>query len=912
MARLTKTGAIKKFLQIYAKPDLAEMYGINMECQVNVRAGDGERITGQFKGKDWQGFSDGVETWKPFRIPWKAYGDPEFTDSNMNWNLEKHVDGIGMTGWDWMERCSRWVAYDFDALMGHSEKHLAKLTADEMDEVKNAATNLPYVSVRKSSSGNGLHLYVEIDRERTENHHEHAALARAILAKMSLDANYNFEASVDICGGNMWVWHRKGEGKDEAFKLVKQGGILEEVPKNWRDHIKVTKGKRRKSLPQEVEKIEDDFDLLVGRSVKADLDQDHKDLLQFLADNDAVWWWDNDNHMLVTHTWWLNKAQRHFNYVGMFHTDSKGSDKNEQNCFCFPMKNGAWGVRRFTPGCGEHESWEQDSAGWTRTFLNREPDLKTAARAFDAVEDLKGNFNFDEAEVAIKTMGLLGVQIDIDKKALNNTAQIKKHKDGRLVMSIDIDKGKVFEMKGWHLDKNKYVKIFSAKGSNLEETKGQLYDDSIRFLIESNGGYSEIGWYSYIQETQSWVNLTASSMKMMLKHLGLKASEVDEAMGASIARPWKNVVEPFQPEYPGERSWNRSGARLRFTPAEEDIYHTPTWDLIFNQLGAEIDDAVHANTWCADNGINSGADYLRVWCASLFQKPKSPLPYLFFYSSAQNTGKSTLSDALSKLMTRGCVRASACLDPSNTFNGELDGAVLCIVEETELDKSNKVYGRLKDWVTSPDLGIHPKGGTPYTTINTTHWIHTANSHNACPVFAGDTRIVVVSVKPLSKEDEIPKEELMYRLEVEAPQFLGQVMSIKIPDPNGRLAIPCIQTAQKSALTTSNLTSAQMFFNNMCERNDGVCIKANALLAAFHAWLGDEAECAKYTPFKFYKELPPEFPKGYGSWGGGNYIPNLKVREDAELFVPDAAYKSVKPGTKLVINIKGLIVTEDKI
>ena len=902
--KLTKTEAIKKFLEVYAEPDLAALYHFGLECQVNVRQGDGEAITGTFKGKDWRGFSDGFETWKPMRIPWKAYDNPEFTDSEMKWNLEKHVDGIGMTGYNWQDRVSMWVAYDFDALMGHSDKHLAKLTQDELDEVQEKACTLPYVTVRKSSSGNGLHLYVFIDSEPTDNHHEHSALARAILAKMSFDAGYDFNASVDVCGGNTWVWHTKCKKNPEGFKLVKQGSVLPQVPKNWRDHIKVAKGKRRKSLPMEVEKIEDDFDLLVGQSVRAELTEDHRDLMQFLKDNDAICWWDQDHHMLVTHTWWLNKAQRHFNYTGVFKTDSKGQDKNEQNCFCFPMKGGAWSVRRFTPGCGEHESWEQDAGGWTMTYLNREPDLKTAARANDAVEDVKGNFNFDEAEVAIKTMSLLGVQIDVDRKVLNNTAQIKKHKDGRLIMSIDVDKNKVVEMKGWHMEKNKYVKIFSARQGTLEETKGQLYDDSIRFLIESTGGFSEIGWYSYIVETKAWVNLTAASMKMMLKHLGLKASEVDEAMGASIARPWKNVVEPFQPEYPGERTWNRSGARLKYTPAEEDVYTCPSWDSVFEQLGAEIDDAVAKNPWCQKNGVHTGADYLRVWCAALFQKPKQPLPYLFFYSQMQGTGKSTLGEALSRLMTKGVIKASTCLDSNSNFNGEMDGAVLCIVEETELDRSAKVYGRLKDWVTSPDLGIHPKGGTPYTTINTTHWIHTANSHTACPVFAGDTRIVVVSVKKL--KHEIPKEELLHKLMQEAPQFLGQMLSMVLPEPESRLAIPCIQTRQKAALTSSNITSASMFFNNVCEVKYGTVIKANALLAAFHEWLGDDEERTKYTSHKFYKELPPEFQKGFGSWGGGNFIPNLIVK-DASLLVPESAYRVVADGERLYVNEKGIIV-----
>ena len=176
---MKKTEAIKKFLQIYAQPDLAEMYNFGMECQVNVRQGKGDPVSGQFMGKEWRGYSDGYVTWKPFRIPHKAFSEPEFVDTEQSWDMEEHLEAIGMTGWDWVHRCSRWMAYDFDALVGHSDKHLAKLTALELQAVQDAACELPYVSVRKSSSGNGLHLYVEVDQIPTANHHEHAALARA-------------------------------------------------------------------------------------------------------------------------------------------------------------------------------------------------------------------------------------------------------------------------------------------------------------------------------------------------------------------------------------------------------------------------------------------------------------------------------------------------------------------------------------------------------------------------------------------------------------------------------------------------------------------------------------------------------------------------------------------------------------
>ena len=92
-----------------------------------------------------------------------------------------------MTGWDWQNRCSRWVAFDFDALTAHAKG--VGITDDDLEKVKQAAMQLPYVEVRKSTGGGGIHLYVYFDSGiPCENHTVHAALARCILGMMSSDA----------------------------------------------------------------------------------------------------------------------------------------------------------------------------------------------------------------------------------------------------------------------------------------------------------------------------------------------------------------------------------------------------------------------------------------------------------------------------------------------------------------------------------------------------------------------------------------------------------------------------------------------------------------------------------------------------------------------------------------------------
>ena len=287
MELVTKTEALANFLTASTHPHLAKLYNPGMEVQVNVAQGKGERVEGEFKGRQWHGWSDGITTWKSFRIPYGANTKPNYEDKPLRFDLEIHAEGIGMTGWDWQNLKSRWVAFDFDAIVGHSEKHAQKLDETMLTKVREAATQIPWVTVYKSTSGKGLHLYVFLDLEiKTANHHEHSALARAILGIMSALSGFDFASKVDTCGGNMWVWHRKMKGTD-GLEIIKEGTSLNEIPDNWKDHIAVVSKKRRKVrpsfLPPNKEQTEDDmFEELTGQHQCVPLDDDHRKLIDWL------------------------------------------------------------------------------------------------------------------------------------------------------------------------------------------------------------------------------------------------------------------------------------------------------------------------------------------------------------------------------------------------------------------------------------------------------------------------------------------------------------------------------------------------------------------------------------------------------------------------------------------------------
>jgi len=886
---ITRSQAISAFLHAKTHNDLANQYSLAMECQVNVAQDGGERTEGDFKGRKWHGWTDGLTTWKSFRIPYKAYDTPEYTDVEIKFDLAEHAEAIGMTGWDWQKRVSKWVAFDFDAIIGHSDKHAGKLTNEELDKVRESAFNIDWVMIRKSTGGKGLHLYVYLNDHPTENHNEHAALARAILGKLSALTGFDFDSKVDNCGGNFWVWHRKMQGTD-GLKLIKAGIPLEDIPPNWKDHVKVINGTRRKNLPQEIEEngTKDIFEELSGQRLHIPLDEDHKKLINFLKDGNLFWWWDQDNHMLITHTHHLKSAHKELCLKGFFDTDSAGTNLDEQNCFAIPLRHGGWIVRRYSLGVHEHESWNQDNQGWTKCLLNVEPDLQASARAFGGIEQVQGGFVFRESEVAGKATELIGVKLDVPPIFNSRETILKEHKDGRLIVEIERkDQDRADEMKGWLPDKDKWKRIFNRQIAAPIEPESANYDDLIRHLVTESG--DDYGWM--IRSDGSWRSEPLVHLKVALASMGLGNKDVTQILGSSIFKCWTMVNKPFQPEYPGEREWNKGAAQLRFLPSKDlENLSFPTWTRLLNHCGSGLDEAVKSNSWCRANGILRGGEYLKCWAASLFKEPLEPLPYLFFYGP-QNSGKSIFHEALNLLLTKGYKRVDAALISQAGFNAELEGAIICVIEETDLRKNLQAYNRIKDWVTSLSLLIHCKGKTPYHVPNTNHFIQCSNDHQSCPIFAGDTRITMCYVEPLSPLDLIPKKILIPMLEKEAPHFLAEILNLELPPSMDRLNVPVLLTEDKTMVQNLNKTHLEMFLEEKCTSVLGKMIKFSDFFAKFQEWL-DPNEVHRWSKIRVGREVPPQYPKG-------------RLHETAQFYLGNVAWKEdIKEGevilTKLVI------------
>ena len=850
--RVNRTELIKSFLEEKTLPDLAALYSHDMECQVIVSRGNGEVIRAEYRGKEYQAYTDGTQRWKSFRVPYRAGTTPEYDDKPIGFDLHEHAEGIGMTGWNWKEQKSIYVAFDFDSMVTHS----SGLTDLELADILHKVEDIPWVTVRKSTSGRGYHLYVFLEPVETANHHEHAALARAILSKMSALAGTDFSTKVDICGGNMWVWHTKMYGEDGkiiGYECVKQGTILSDIPVNWRAHIRVAK-KMSRSADLKLPDVEEaDLDNVLNERALIPLDEEHTRLIRALDGTES--WWDADHHLLVTHTWSLKQAHEALELKGVYDTVSTGTaEGQDHNCFALPRRNGSWIVRRYSQ-VAENPPWYVDRYGFSCCDFNCEPDMESLARALGGIETERRGFLFPDTQIPEQILQLLKSTLGLPR-AIDREVTMRVGKNGRLIIKIKRDAmDDKANFPGFEANKDStWTKILRDVSTRSEEVKDTEYDHLLRHIVSTSG--DSAGWV--ITTNERFINEPLVHVNLAMKARGLSGPEVIGATGAAILSPWFLVNIPFEKEYPGERRWNRDAPQLLFALNEDrDALYYPTWMKILNHCGTGLNSAVRKDSWCQEHGLENGADYLKCWCASLFQEPAQPLPYLFFFGP-QNSGKSIFHEALGVLFSPGYMKADNALTSTQSFNGELQNAILCAVEETDLSHNKSAYNKIKDYVTAPQLAIRPLYQTTFLVTNMTHWVQCANEQRFCPILPGDTRVVIVEVPEI--KEIIPKRQMMDALRAEASDFLTEMMRMTLPPSPDRLNVPPIRTEAKDTLENANRNELQVFLEDSCYEVPGESIPLAALYETFLTTI-NTAQAARWSKIRMTRELPSKFPKG---------------------------------------------------
>jgi hypothetical protein len=869
---------------------VAGWYTPDMEVQVLVSQGEGEPAS------DKQGVYCGnnfAYEWYNFRLPKNANSDPIDNDHELRYPLERHVDYIGLTGWDWRNKKSIRCGFDFDSITSHAKG--VGIEAEQLNIVLSKLMDIPEALVLKSTSGTGLHVYLEFDPENlptTNNHTEHAALALACLKEISRKVEFNFEANMDVGGGNMWVWARKMTLENQGLTTLKDNKNSDcsqaylTPPTNWEAYIDVAERRRSKVRIEGVE--ESDQDTVASKAAaqrNTPLDDTHKRIIAELQQfSNITTYWVADHHLLNTHTAALKRLFESRQaagdpILGAFETLSEGKDLAKPNCFLFPIENGGFRACRFGKRTTEHPLWKQDKSGWTYCYYNKPLTLDGAASAFDGLEDdIKGGgYTFPNGLTASTALRAMGHSIEIPTELTERKVRIQPHKEKMLIEIVRTHKDDIDPV-GWLQKKGKFYRIFNIdlRVRGDVETDFEEIDKHVRCLISSDSTTS--GW-ACMHERGNWIFTVKDDARSRLKAAGYE-DNTEVILGEALSKAWMITHVPFQDEFPGDRQWNLKAPKLKFKPEpyEPGDSPHPHWDMILEHTGADLNANLKDLDWAQKNGIYTGRDYLLLWIALMIREPFEHLPYLYLWSPSQNTGKSILHQAIGTLMQGGVMRADSALTNSGDFNGELAGAVLCVVEEKNISQNaTSVYNKIKDLVTSDTIAIHAKYKQVCVQPNTTHWIQCANNRDSCPVFSGDTRVTMIYVDQLVHE--IPTHIMLTKLEEEAPYFMYTLMNIALPDVEHRLRLPVVNTSSKEQLIDANKNALENFIDEVCFVAPGLTVPLDAFMSAFLASLAP-TEASYWNRSTVVGVLPPQFPVGKVS-DNKKFIGNLSFTPPVE-------------------------------
>ena len=737
--------------------------------------------------------------------------------------IDYSLDGakIGSSGWNYVESRSEYVGFDFDDLQDHSGTGIAP---ESLEAIKTAVSGLDYVEIRRSTRGKGWHLRVRLVGVETFDRAEHAAVARAVLAKIADDCGVDLSVSVDACGLILWIV--SPDMTPDGYQLVKAASRSlneSEIP-NWQAHVEVIRRKRSKvrigDLPDE---LADDLEFRISAWSRVPLDAAHRSHIEFLRNSGFSVDWVPDHWCLRAHTCAFAALFAGGKIKGVYQTTSPGSDPGSTNCFAFPLKDGGWRIiRRGNPP--EAPTWTRDSH--VSCVFNQAPDLAAAAAANGGAEDPDSGDYVLAADGADATIKLLGGALEIPKGFREREIELKVIGDNRLKVSMAAQSNEAGPA-GWVLRKKKWT---SAVTVVLPRQSKANSDNVLRALMDSAGNSAGIFARS---KAGTWDRHDAGRAKMILQSLGQDKPQAERSIGDALRERWELVSLPFQAEFPGGRRWNLGAAQLRGQPEDGDH---PTWEIVIKHIAESLTTAVEENDWCRENGITTGAEWLTLWIACVIRRPFDQLPYLFLHG-AENGGKSILWEAISLLVTRGVVSADRALTNPQGYNGEFLGAILAVVEEVNVAESKHARDRLKSWVTCKSLAIRAMRTDVFHVPSTLHFIQCANNRKYVPVFPGDSRIVVCHVpKP---REPIAKDELLRRLEAEAPQFLASLYRLRIPDPDGRLRIAVLETTDKQEQAEENEPISR-FLRERC-RAANVKTAVDTIIAAYNAWAEENEE-----------------------------------------------------------------------
>jgi hypothetical protein len=697
---------------------------------------------------------------------------------------------FGTSQWDWQAGLQHGVGIDIDT-GNHG------LTSEQFAAALAACERVPWLEVVHSKSGNGIHAYATFTTPvPVTSRSEQTALGNAVCVAASRVAGFPLQDAKCCAGGNMWTYAR--EAAPTGFSLLKpatQSLDPATLPPGWRDATEA--GSRKVAFaPSDVE-----------------IDPGHLAIEKQIAELGPIIWQEKHRCWHIQ-TRVLEAAHLKHGYRGLFATNSSGS--TPINGYMFPLPNSGFLVKRFG-NVTEHDSWFGDYA-----YLNVEADSQKALAHFCGSRSSKGFvFSLSQLHMWAKAIGVtIGVTIACD---LDRTFYVNSKKD---LLIVRVERRDTDEsLKGWSNMGKLWECVFPCPAPSAAQVESVL--QRANCYVRALATPAESKLWIHRRDNDAWVKTSSIDANNVLKSVGYQ--DPSTVLGQLRRRPYDLVFEPFKPEYLPQRRWNPGAPQFACTPAAV-AGDTPTWDAIWNHLGATLDDGIDDE--CRRVGITSGSQYLQLWFKIILETPAQRLPYLFFFSKENGTGKSSLGvDAATCLIANGVGEITP-ESLTGTFTSELEGKVLCLIEEVNLNRGT-AYQKIKTLISSPTVNIRRMRTDPYPITNYTHYIHTAQDPTFVPVENDDMRLVIGEVPILA--NKIPKAEFLAGLKAEAPSMLRKLLDMQLSEASDRFWLPVLNTPAKEMVLAGQYDEGLSPSENSVKDYSAACLEKGGFVPCEDAW-----------------------------------------------------------------------------
>lgn len=861
----------RKLLDHYShnNPWLLDQWSTALETQIYVTPGTEEEAH-PTKNNCWE---NGVHEWKQIRWPYNSGTNPNFEDFEPKFPLMDYVESIGTTWWDWEKMESVAVFFDFDSIIEHD----AGLSKKELQRIVEKLSSLGYVTIIRSTSGNGYHVlvfFLEGERPRTLNHNEHSLVAEVVLQKMSEDSGLDLRAKVDCFGKIGWIWSTRATDDNQGFAMIKQA--THDLSKSEiADWTKIP-AKRMKMRPKIVAYDEKGQEIagnnIVGFTDEVVvLDKDHKRILAALQETEF-----NFNHLpehdlFHTHTSALKQVHQRLGLKGPFQTLTSGS--NLCNCYIRPQNGGGFSVFRFGQGVIEHNLWDQTTpttwCSYNQAILPHKVLMRMGAEFISE----KRQYEFESKEELVEAANILRNKVPL--KLIDNREYALAITGRGMVIKCFCDKDdNPADCDRWKRVSGYHKKVLSRLEEIDTDSILSHVDQVIRYVVRDR---EERGWAH--KTNAGWIHCKEGTAKRTARvHIGSQETEL--YLGTAQLNPWTQVNQPFDRENLEGRKWNLDSAQLAQRCSTEPGPH-PHWDLMLNHIGQSWDEPLANDTEMQKYGICTGSDYLRAWIACMIRHPGIPLPYIFLVGP-ENSGKSLCHEVLRECITNGVIHGGNALTSTSGFNGEFEGKILIAVDETDLSQFPGFIPRLKAWVNSTYIQIHKKGYQPYDVPNRIKIMQSANTVEALPLPHGDTRVTIGAV-PAFEGIEIPKlgdDGFIVRCVKELPNFLYTLGTMQLPPMTGRTRLPVITTAIKTEILEATKPTSLVFINAMYHNKPGQFTKLSDAYNEYKKWCVTESK-KPVAPNDFKLQVALKYPVHQGPRGRALTIGNLSIDPNAK-------------------------------